>query len=414
MLSKLSFWIILSVANLTIVAALGLLMRYKIGFEFPFFDQKFIQHAHSHFAFSAWISQTLYVLLVYFTCSVNDKINIRFYRNIFIANTVSAYGMLISFMIQGYGAFSIGFSQASVIVFYVFAYRLLKDLRSSDKTHPSLPWIKSALFFNLISGAGTYTLAYMMSTHNVSQNLYLASVYYYLHFQYNGWFLFAGIGLFIARIKSINPEFKLSNLIFRGLAWSCIPAYLLSTLWLDLPDALYILVVCAAIIQFAAWIGLFRHLYTSTKQFLFMLPAFQRFLFLLSAVSLSIKFILQLASCIPYVSQLAFGFRPIIIAYLHLVLLAVFTLFILTFISAFIQKHTTRFNRFALLFLAAGIYMNELILGIQGIASFSYTLIPYVNESLFFVSLLMFAALILLLSGFFKISFADFLHKDRQ
>jgi hypothetical protein len=32
------------------------------------------------------------------------------------------------------------------------------------------------------------------------------------------------------------------------------------------------------------------------------------------------------------------------------------------------------------------VYLNEIILGIQGIASFSYTLVPYANESLFVVS----------------------------
>lgn len=33
---KLKFWLQLSLINLLIVALLGLVMRYKIGFEFPF------------------------------------------------------------------------------------------------------------------------------------------------------------------------------------------------------------------------------------------------------------------------------------------------------------------------------------------------------------------------------------------
>ena len=45
--------------NLLIVASLGVLMRYKIAFEFPFFNQKNIQHAHSYFAFSGWVTQAL-------------------------------------------------------------------------------------------------------------------------------------------------------------------------------------------------------------------------------------------------------------------------------------------------------------------------------------------------------------------
>ncbi len=41
---NIQFWLKFSLLNLCLVAALGVLMRYKIGFEFPFFNQK-------HFAF---------------------------------------------------------------------------------------------------------------------------------------------------------------------------------------------------------------------------------------------------------------------------------------------------------------------------------------------------------------------------
>jgi hypothetical protein len=39
------FWLKFSLINLLIVALIGLLMRYKIGFEFPFLDQKHLQHS---------------------------------------------------------------------------------------------------------------------------------------------------------------------------------------------------------------------------------------------------------------------------------------------------------------------------------------------------------------------------------
>ena len=64
MVFRSSFWLKFSLINLLIVALLGLLMRYKIGFEFPFLDQKHLQHSHSHFAFSGWISHTLLVLMI--------------------------------------------------------------------------------------------------------------------------------------------------------------------------------------------------------------------------------------------------------------------------------------------------------------------------------------------------------------
>ena len=114
-----------------------------------------------------------------------------------------------------------------------------------------------------------------------------------------------------------------------------------------------------------------------------------KWLLVIIAIAGSIKFVLQLGSTIPAVSQLAFGFRSIVIAYLHLVLLAFISLFLVTY--AYMTKLSI-FNKYSFAGIAifvVGILLNELLLGIQGIASIGYILIPYINESLFFVSLLL-------------------------
>ena len=59
------------------------------------------------------------------------------------------------------------------------------------------------------------------------------------------------------------------------------------------------------------------------------MPYFLKYILLFVGFALSAKFLLQLGSTIPALSQLGFGFRPIVIAYLHLVLLAVISLFLL-------------------------------------------------------------------------------------
>ena len=121
------FWLKFSLVNLLIVALIGLLMRYKIGFEFPFLDQKHLQHSHSHFAFSGWISHTLMVLMICFLekKGIWQEALSRSYKKyplILIANLVSAYGMLVFFIIEGYGFFSILFSTLSIVVSCVFAF----------------------------------------------------------------------------------------------------------------------------------------------------------------------------------------------------------------------------------------------------------------------------------------------------
>lgn len=393
---NIKFWLSLSVLNLIVVALLGTLMRYKIGFEFPHFEQKFLQHGHSHFAFAAWISQTILVLMLRFIQEQSGGEMSAHYRKILIANTLSAWGMLIAFVIQGYGAFAIGFSQASILISYAFAFLYLRDLKKTNSSNPALSWFRAALLFNIISSLGTYMLAYMMVTHQIQQKIYLGSVYFYLHFQYNGWFFFACAGILIAQLHKLNPDFNPGKQIFRLLAWSCIPAYLLSVLWLDLPVWVFALVVLAALSQTLGWAGLLRAVSRMFKTIKTDIPVHGRLLFVLLAISASIKFTLQLASCVPSVSQLAFGFRPIVIAYLHLVLLAVFSLFLLLHTHVFLQRNSTLLNRSALLLFVAGVFLNEIILAVQGIASFSYTMIPFANEALFAVALWMLTSAILI------------------
>ena len=121
-----------------------------------------------------------------------------------------------------------------------------------------------------------------------------------------------------------------------------------------------------------------------------------RYFFIVICIALSIKFTLQLGSVIPSISKLAFGFRPIVIAYLHLVLLAILSVFLLTYLMTnnFIKQNT--FSKLGLAIFVAGIYLTEIALAIQGVASFSYIVIPYINQSLFFLSTIMFSGVFLL------------------
>ena len=394
-------WLKTSIINLLLVAILGLLMRYKIGFEFPFLDQKHLQHSHSHFAFSGWISHTLMVLMIGFLEYKIKKTEIQFikkYNLLLITNLICSYGMLISFIIQGYGAISILFSTSSIVIACVFTFFYFKDLKLISHEDLSKNWFKASLFFNVISSLGTFALAYMMVSKNIQQNEYLSSIYFYLHFQYNGWFFFACMGLLISFLQLKKAE----NLFFNKTFWlffvSCIPAYFLSTLWLKLPTWIYVLTLLSALIQTVTW---FKFLFVIIKlksNFLEKYPLVLRYILFFVGVALSLKFILQLGSTIPALSQLAFGFRPIVIAYLHLVLLAIISLFLLFYI--YVNQLIT-FNKKVkngIIIFTIVVLLNEIILAIQGIASFSYTLIPFVNEMLF-------GAAIILVSGIGIIAF---------
>lgn len=386
---NIKYWLKISLLNLCIVVILGVLMRYKIGFEFPYLDQKHLQHSHSHFAFAGWLGHTLMVLMVYFIQTKTTNFEGNKYKKIIIANLICSYGMLISFIIEGYGLVSIALSTSSIFVSYIFAYRFIKDLKLLDDDLAAKSWFKAALFFNMISSLGTFYLAYMMATKNVVQDWYLSSIYYYLHFQYNGWFFFACMGLAFGFLNLRKSEHSFYETSFKLFAIACVPAYFLSTLWLDLPFWIYVVTVISAIIQVFAWFKFIAILLKTRKNILENYAPVLSYILLFVGFALSIKLLLQLGSTVPLISNLAFEFRPIVIAYLHLVLLAIITLFLLFYIYS---NHLIVINKkikYGILLFSIGVLLNEVVLAVQGLAALSYTTIPYVNEVLFGVAILL-------------------------
>jgi hypothetical protein len=379
-------WILICLTNLVLVGLLGVLMRYKIGFEFPWFYQKNLQHGHSHFAFAGWVSLLLFTLMTEIISNRISSRRLEFYKWILYIQFFSALGMLVSFIIQGYAFYSLLFSTLNIFNVLWFSVLFFQDLKRTPNLYATA-WFKAAILFHCLSVLGTVALAIMMSTHNAPQHPYLASVYWYLHFQYNGWFFFALMGLYIEEMCRKVSSFKPDPRVFRLFFISCIPAYGLSVLWLNLPFWLFSLVVVATLLQTAGLVLFVKEQIVLYKRVGFnrQNPIYYLLLFLLSA--LLIKFALQLGSVIPSVSRLAFGFRHIVIAYLHLVLLGVISvglIFILWWKGHLVNTKAMRNSVYIFL---SGIFLNEVVLAVQGIASFSYTTVPHVNGLLVLISL---------------------------
>lgn len=376
---KWTFWLLF---NLLIVACLGLLMRYKIVFSLPQLDQKHIQHAHSHFAFIGWISQALYLLLVH-VLSKNYIVDFKKYERIFTINLLLSYAMLISFILKGYHISSNTFSFLLLINSIAFAFYFIRDLRKSIVPKLINKWFYFALFFNVLSMLGTFALAYMAINKIYNQELQLASVYYYLHFQYNGWFIAACMGLFLYVLNK-KIELKRLNLITWVFCISIIPNYFLSVLWMKLPIALYSIVVLSAFLQLFVWGDLLWQMYNNKKILFMNTSAMLRNLIYLLLAAFTLKLMLQLGSTIPYLSHLAYSLRPIVIAYLHLVLLVILSVFILSFLLVNVLSFK---NLNALFLFVVCILINEVLLGVQSIAGAFSTLVPNIHMYLFLVSI---------------------------
>lgn len=383
-----TFWFRFSLFNLFIVALFGVVMRYKIGFEFPIFTQKYLQHGHSHFAFTGWITHTLFTLLAGYVQRQSEQINMRKYSAMIISNMIIAWGMLISFSMQGYAFWSIFFSTASIILAWIYTAVFVSDVRKRLPSNPANKWFVAGLFFNVISAFGAFSLGYMMATKSFHPDNYLMSMYYFLHFQYNGWFFFACLGLLFYRLHRLLPELAADRKIFLLYFLSCIPTYFLSVLWVKMPIWVYVLVIAGALMQAVAWVmiaGIIKNNYHLIKV---KITGLARFLMLYVAIALSIKYVLQLTSTIPFISDLAFGFRPIVVAYLHLVLLAIISVFLLGYLYSFGHlKKGALMNTSVVLFIT-GVFLNETGLTIQGLASIAYIPIPHINQILFGFSLI--------------------------
>ncbi len=391
-----SKWTRISLSSLAIVALLGCLMRYKIAYALPWLPQKNVLNAHSHFAFAGWLSQILMVLMVRYLKRRNGALDLGKYNRIFWANMITAWGMLLTFPVEGYGPVSILFSTLSIAVSYVFAGVYWRDLNRLPQKHISHSWFKAALLWNIISAGGPFMLSYMMMNHIAQEHWYLGAIYFFLHFQYNGWFFFACAGLLFA---GNTQKEALLKPVFYALAIACLPAYLLSVLWAHLPASAYAAAVLAVLLQLLGWGGILFLAYRGRIPALQNISSKVRLLFWFAAIAGTVKFILQAGSLHPILARLAFGFRPIVIAYLHLVLLGLLTLFLLAYLkhTGLILKGGLR--RKGLIIFVSGIVLQEVLLLMQGVWAINYHSLPHMNEALFGSALVMFTGILLLNMG---------------
>ena len=392
-------WLRLSLFNLLLVAILGVIMRYKIIYPLPWVDQKNLLHAHSHFAFAGWITQALMSLLVSYLFQKGDGGVLTRYRPVLYANLITAYGMLVTFPFMGYKFPSIAFSTLSIFTSYWFAVKYWRDLNKLKLKSTSILWFKAAVVFNAVSSLGAFSLAYMLAAKHIHPDQYLASIYFFLHFQYNGWFFFSCMGLLSYQFNKMGVRENKLRKIFLLFVTACVPAYFLSALWLPIGQVIYILVVISVFLQLAGWILMLQTVRKTMAIIKKHVPVFSRWLFGLSAIALTIKLLLQSGSVIPSLSQFAFGFRPIIIGYLHLVLLGVISLFIIAYVIAFKIIFLNTKTKAGVIVFVIGIIINEILLMIQGIADMSYIPLPLVNQLLLVAAFVLLAGVLLINSG---------------
>lgn len=387
-------WALAALVNFMLVATAGVLLRYKILFHLPIVNHKNLLHAHSHFAFSGWVSLALCTAIVYVMHSYSP-VNFRKYRYLFYFSQFSSFGMLLSFPFMGYAAISITFSTLYIVFSYLFTIIAWKDLNRSEVPIIIQKWFKSGMLLWVISSIGAFSLAYMMATKSGSQSFQIGSIYFFLHFQYNGWFLFAIAGLFFNKLfrSGITDH---NNNIYKLLLVAVGPAFLLSALWMRIPMFIYAIAILGAVIQLVAIYYLWRIFPIIKEKLKFRMGKLISTLWILALLAVLLKFLFQAVSTVPALSHLAFGFRPIVIGFLHLILLGFVSLFIVGYLFEERFFALTKLHKTGISILIVGVLLNEAVLFIQGIAAMNYNAVPYSNHMLLGISILLFASLALL------------------
>ncbi|QHT68338.1 hypothetical protein GXP67_17665 [Rhodocytophaga rosea] len=399
--SLLRRWVLLSFVYFIIAGCMGAFLRLQLFHPVASINYKYFLHGHSHLAFLGWVFNALFVALLYAYLPTQ----VKRYQLLFSLLQVSVVGMLISFPLQGYATISITFSTLHIFLSYAFAYRFLRDVRREafvqEKHTLSIAFVKWSLFFMVLSSVGPFALGAIMAKGLAGTSLYQLAIYFYLHFQYDGWFSFAVFGLFfwIFETHQIPISPKAGQYFLLSMAISCMPAYALSTLWTHPPVWVYVVAALSALVQLIALFFLIRLLYISRMDLkkLFEKRVFHLLLF--AGMAFTIKTFLQLFASFPAIADMAFLIRNFTIGYLHLIFLGFITVFLIGWFAAqkFLQLNNT-LAIWGIRLLLVGFTGSELYIFLQPLFFTSgWGAIPLYDPVLFIFSVLMPIGTILLI-----------------
>ena len=376
----------ISFFNLFLVACLGLLLRI-----FPFLNDfpllfKNVLHGHSHFAFGGWLMPVILALFIRYFPELRHYISFNHWRNIAFTFLVSAYGMLFTFPFTGYALFSVIFSSISILGGFYLSVMCWKAIASSAKKI-SLLFLGWAFVYFVVSSIGPFTTGPLIVMGYKGEPIYFNAIYFYLHFQYNGWFAFVVLALFYRMLENRRVNTNGKKVLF-VLNMTILPAFFLSVLWMKPSWIFYVIGGVGAGIQLLSIFWLMQDLKKTTWKW----NGVEK-LFILAMGVFAFKMILQFFSAFPLVAEIAFTFRNFIISYLHLVLLGSISLFLMAAVlqsekRSLTGKLKTGINLFFLSFIT-----TELILVLQAALAWLGIVLPNYQEGL------------ILFSAFFPISF---------
>ncbi|TRX52212.1 hypothetical protein FNH22_22600 [Fulvivirga sp. M361] len=397
-------WMKVAVFYFLLASVLGALMRYLYIHEIPFLDYKHVLHAHSHLALLGWgymfVSGAMLFLLI------KKPVTRAIYHKIFILNTTAAFGMTVFFLYQGYGIYSITFSTVHLISVYLFAYYFLRDFRIV-KPGPHSPFIRWSIYWLLISSLGLWAIAPVSAILGKLHPLYYMSIQFFLHFQFNGWFTYAVIGLLIYYISGKNTSVVIPASGFVLLQLSLLLTYALSVTWSTPMSIVFYLNTVGVILQAAAFYLIIRSVFRSYNPFR-SLTHWTDWLLMFGIVCLILKVMAQMAVAVPAIATISYTIRNYVIGFIHLIVLGFVSLTGAAVLikSNLLSKNSTSGWGWVLL-LIAFTGTEALLFGQGTLLWMELGFITHYHLLLFGITLLFPISLSVILAGFKRPDFAN-------
>jgi hypothetical protein len=198
---------------------------------------------------------------------------------------------------------------------------------------------------------------------------YKDAVYTYLHLQYNGFFTLGIFALLLNRTENLFTIRGLKNM--ERFAWylnlSIIPSLFLCYLW-HYPNSIFRIIAITGSITMLLAAGYFTVcMLTLKRSIINMISKTTLYMAALSMVAFVLKMLLQSLTIFEKIGAEVFSNRPVIIGFLHLVLLGFITLYLLShFVHAGILGNS-KLSSMGLVVFTFSVVMNEILLMSQGL-----------------------------------------------
>jgi hypothetical protein len=332
--------LLFALVNFAVAAILGSILRYNTIFPISGFNVRYWIHGHSHVAFLGWVFTALAVLGYALFLPDNPNINRKIYRLILFFQT-ALLGMLVTFPIMGYAIPSIIFSTVHMVLSLFYALLFFKY---APKKYLSVKFMKAALIFMLVSSFGPLALGPIMVMGFKGTPLYDMAIYFYLHFQYNGWFTLASFAILIrlAEDHGLKIQPRTGKLFFKLMVFSAILTLALSALGFATKSYVILVGLAGAVLQLWAGVLIIKFIIDQRKQLFRNINKWVSLFYGIALFSWFVKIIMQFLSAIPVLTTFAYANREAIMTYLHLSFLGFTSCFL---IGVFISRKYLITNR---------------------------------------------------------------------